>query len=269
MKLPRWRNESPVRLNFTNVSGMCAHMPGVKFAGVRAKENSTAPKWGIHINRMAKQKPSSAVSTGEVLEPGDAFKDLTDIEKVQALELRRLGVAVVAGYATTSQRYLELCQYIRKEKVSKKLATRVLLELRFSKSRASEICRVAALPAADFSPFEARKLSFAGALQVAKGTMDLANKELALEPDLALPTRDSTQLAADMEEGAPVQGEGRPSDGEVKKTSASIRAKGMAYKLLKFASDRQLLSKTWTAKDCPGYTLILEYTKPGGKAVQS
>jgi len=97
----------------------------------------------------------------------------------QEIKFKDLSVEVITATMEVGKKYLNLCSYIRAEKIAPKQVTQWLLDLGFAKTRASEVNRVAQAPDEVFSQLQARALSWKGALDLARGGDELKQALLA------------------------------------------------------------------------------------------
>jgi len=75
---------------------------------------------------------------------------------------------VIKAIGAVGSRYLDLCLQIRKYAIAPVVVTRVLLDMGFTKSRASEINTVAQAPDDVFAPYQARMIGFIKVLGLAR-----------------------------------------------------------------------------------------------------
>jgi len=88
-------------------------------------------------------------------------------------QIAELGAQIVIAQVAAGDRYFKLCQLVREQSVSKQLLADSLEPLSFTKSRISEIYRVASSPDDIWREFEARRLGFTKALNLTRGTLKL------------------------------------------------------------------------------------------------
>jgi len=133
------------------------------------------------------------------------------------IEFKRLAYEVIHSIAITSTKYLDLCCFIRKEGISPRDATRWLIDLGFSRPRASEINRVSQLPDEQFSLLEARQIGWRGALQISRGEAAAISKDTSCPPEIkALALDIAAVLVKEEEEAAAKQSTGHVSSAAYK-----------------------------------------------------
>lgn len=87
--------------------------------------------------------------------------------------LSEYGADIVKGMIQVSDKYYQICLYIRKHSVEDDIVRDALEPLGFIKQRITELCRVAKSSESLWSEFEARKLSFRRTLELTRGTVQL------------------------------------------------------------------------------------------------
>lgn len=91
------------------------------------------------------------------------------LQLTQSVEIIRLGKDLLAAVIGTGEKYLNLCQYIRKNEVAPKLVSADLGGLGFSRQTVSKINRVAGASDELWNEFEARSVGFNKMLQLTRG----------------------------------------------------------------------------------------------------
>jgi len=121
-----------------------------------------------------KRKEHVSVSeAGPVDIPHSTLERQTHLVRVS-----ELGSMVFKGLIKVSDRYFELCSYIRQHKVSEDVVRDALEPEGFVKQRISEINRVANAPLDLWTELSARRLSFRRTLELTRGTV-----QVLLTPD--------------------------------------------------------------------------------------
>lgn len=150
----------------------------------------------------------------------------------QEIRFKELAFEIVKSTLETAGKYLTLCEFIRTEKIEKKCTTKWLIDLGFHKSKASEICKVAALPDKDFSLLRCHEIGWRGALQLGRGNAkEIAEhsevppelKQIALEVDAEL-AKTEAEASSDTAADAAMSDEEKIA----KKKAASLEAMNRA-----------------------------------------
>jgi len=89
-------------------------------------------------------------------------------EMAAAEQIGKLAREIVASHIETGTLYYNLCATIRASKVPPKVVRRVMGQHGFTKVRISEVLRVAHVPQAMWSAFEAKTIGFRKALVLAR-----------------------------------------------------------------------------------------------------
>jgi hypothetical protein len=87
----------------------------------------------------------------------------------QAAQIRLIGKQIIEGAIIVGHKYLQLCLYIRANKISPKLVAFELARLGFKSQRIAEINRVAQAPEKLLTAFEAHYIGFHRCLALAMG----------------------------------------------------------------------------------------------------
>lgn len=131
-----------------------------------------------------KNKVQAVMSTGEaatiiqmddkgVLKmPVKAGVTVVDLIAKQEIEVKRLAAEIIEGTVKVGEKYLSLCAFIRDNQVAKANATKWLLDMGFSKPRASEVVKVSSASAKVWSEFAAKSIGWRGALQLTRGNIE-------------------------------------------------------------------------------------------------
>jgi len=96
------------------------------------------------------------------------------LQNQQAGELKKLGREIIAGTAMVGEKYLNLCQYIRKNMVAPKLVSFELGELGFHRVAISKINKVANASDELWNEFSARNIGFNKMLEMSRGELPAA-----------------------------------------------------------------------------------------------
>jgi len=137
-------------------------------------------------------RPDSSPTSGPASEKG-----VTLVR--HEIRFKELAVEIVNATMEVGKKYLNLCSYIRREKVTPKETTQWLLDLGFAKTRASEINRVAQASDEVFSKLEARALGWKGALDLARGKDELKQALIDDKESLGVVIEVESQAIADEE----------------------------------------------------------------------
>jgi hypothetical protein len=87
----------------------------------------------------------------------------------QATQIRLIGKQIIDGAIIVGHKYLQLCLYIRANRISPKLMAFELARLGFKSQRIAEINRVAQAPETLFTAFEAHYIGFHKCLALVVG----------------------------------------------------------------------------------------------------
>lgn len=91
-------------------------------------------------------------------------------ERLQAQGVQERGKAILTALGEVGTKYLDLCTYVREHKVAPRLVSIELGNLGFKRSRVSEIVRIANAADDVWDAFQARRLGFKDALELARAT---------------------------------------------------------------------------------------------------
>lgn len=92
----------------------------------------------------------------------------TKLEAAQQTMVEKLGREIITTHGELAGKYLQLCLYIRQQKVAPKLVAFTLQNLGFKRSRISEVNRVANASDKLFKEYEAKLIGFDKCLEMAR-----------------------------------------------------------------------------------------------------
>lgn len=178
------------------------------------------------------------------------------------IKFKSLAVEIITATMEVGKKYLNLCTYIRTEKIAPKQATTWLLDLGFAKSRASEINRVAQASDEVFSQLQARALGWKGALELARGGEELKQALIADREAIDVVSEVMTEAIRDEESAA---GAKKPTKAELLKEyrAALDRHATAILKLVAGRKGKGVRAEKWDLGS--GWKLCLV---PGKKGVQ-
>lgn len=200
---------------------------------------------------------------------------VVDVVTKQELEVKRLAAEIIEGTVKVGEKYLSLCQFIRLNKVEKSNATKWLLDMGFSKPRASEVCRISYAADSVWSDFAAKSIGWRGALQLTRGNIEEMRKvnpaivpaELAKEAEAELvQDEESKQDELEKKYAGLSETEKAKKIEEDKVSSKKIAASKAAIKILKIAKELGY-GKKFTFPTLPDnhYVLTLTFNPQKGK----
>lgn len=91
--------------------------------------------------------------------------------------VHKIGVEIIQSTGQLAGKYLELCLYIRRNKVGPKLVSQEMTKLGFKRSRVSEVNRVANSSDKLFSEYQAKLIGFDKCLEMARIEIAADGKE--------------------------------------------------------------------------------------------
>jgi hypothetical protein len=175
-------------------------------------------------------------------------------------QFKEIAGRIAADTIALGERWLRLCIFIRKEQVTKRDATKWLLELGFHKGAASQVCKVAMCANAIFSKYEARLIGWRGALQLSRGNLDEVKRAMVVyDPELVEVVEETVrrdeELAAQAEETIRMEHEGMTADEiakeevTAKRFSQNLRMKAAVVSLLAACKAAGVKSHTWISEN--------------------
>lgn len=191
---------------------------------------------------------------------------VVEVASSDAVKIQALADGIVRATAHVGRLYLELCGYIRTNAVSPKLVSHVLAERGFSRSRVSEINRVANAADDVWNRFAAAAIGFRQVLDLERG-----NVILALSDELGVGRSDAVEGLGKMlhaevaaESSASVGGEGLAGGGEEKGVRKLER---LAVDVLTIAKQLNMQRRKWSIGN--GYMLQLSRASKGARSGRS
>lgn len=179
----------------------------------------------------------------------------------QRAELRRLARQVQVSSVRLGDKYLSLCKYIREQELHPKQVSKELGELGFHRSTVSQIMRVAFALDESWADFEARRIGFKRALNLAR----VSAREL-----LAKETGQDIEAMTNRAREAGLLGGYRATGGSEEKNAESIRLAAQeraAIRLLKLCAELGVRSRTWRRGKFRLRMRRIEILEDGGKPV--
>jgi len=175
--------------------------------------------------------------------------------------MRALAVEIIRATVAVGERYLDLCRYIRKQKVDPVTVRAELSKCGFAKQRITEINRVSQVPDNVWSEYEAKALSFRGALELARGNVEhLKLSEPSIDVSSVVKP-DEEAAAADAKKDGATDSEPAPEvDNEQSSMTAMTNA---AKKIMKLADNCDIRGKTWRSEFWQ--VKLSKVTSPKGK----
>lgn len=167
-------------------------------------------------------------------------------EAAQMDKIREFGEKLIGQASEQAKTYLDLCLYIRKEQVDKKLVAHTLSAQGFHKVRISEINRVATAPEEYFNQYAAKALGFKRVLQLVRGEGDKATATPAAKMLGITDGKAALMAEAEIEE-TETQGQG-PKESDRKAKSPTEKADMGAATIFKAVGDG-CRRKEWKSGD--------------------
>lgn len=119
----------------------------------------------------------------------------------QEIDVKAIASEIIKGTVAVGEKYVTLCTYIRSNQVQKKNATKWLVDLGFSKPRASEVCRVSYSDDKTWSAFAAKSIGWRGVLQITRGNVE----ELRQLAPASFPAELDKQIGEEIESESPAE----------------------------------------------------------------
>jgi hypothetical protein len=174
------------------------------------------------------------------------------VEEVQVASIQKLGTEIIRATASTGEKYLDLCRYVRINEVEIKVVSRELGALGFARPRISEIITVAMSSDATWKEFEARTIGMRCVLELERGNIVNLIAEVSGISE--------TEVRSDVDEAkVKTGGATGGASGEAQETSARSLELALA-RVLKLAEKMKLRKKTAAAN---GYSVTV--TKKKGR----
>jgi len=210
------------------------------------------------------EKTAGAVLLASSIADGVLSKEDTALGMSREVLAERIvvhGTEIVRGLLAVSEKYYKLCCLIRFHQADDFLVRESLQGIGFNKVRISEVLRVSKSSPAIWSEFEARSLSFRGALDLNRGTVKL----LTMVPDDGSgPVVESERWLEEHAEQEHSEAIQKEESGADKKSSSNLDNDAMeacARKLARYAEKLKRKSKSFVLEN--GYTVKVYKTKAG------
>lgn len=187
--------------------------------------------------------------------------ETSKVDLVHASKIREIGAQIISQTVKVGEKYLELCEYIRKNSIGPKIVSEQLSALGFHRVRISEINKVANSADEVWEQYRARAIGFKGVLQLTRGSMDQLKGTKAIDVE-------SVKV---LDEVAEKQHEDDVKKEEQKERDNSPQAvmTRHAIAIFKVAGKEDThirLPKVWKG---PGFQLTLTETKVGPKTAKA
>jgi len=221
------------------------------------------------------------------IKPNEPTNKTAEVIAKEEIGFKAIAHEIINLTLTASEKYRDLCLYIRDNQLDKKTVTKWMLDCGFSKTRAAEVNKVCQLPPEQFNEFACRVIGFKNAIALSrknfadmkkanvigvkniKTEMEVtqlladAEKELAkIEAQAAAETKKTAEATAGMTEEQRIA-----AVMETKRAAALASAESHALSLLKAAGRycdsedkvRTPLKRVWNCGN--GYVLSIKTAK--------
>lgn len=174
--------------------------------------------------------------------------------------LAKCGIECIKAEVEKGEKYLTLCEHIRKAQIGPKAVSSVLRELGFRKQRITEINKVSQLNNEMWSALKARTIGFREALEISRGVAlpMLENPETTIEELKATQQEEQDEAAS---------GKAQLKTEEEKKTAKIFAAAVAAKRLLNVAEALNWRSKTYNTGN--GWKVVVSKTKAKNSTADS
>lgn len=171
----------------------------------------------------------------------------------QLVVLAAHGTEILKGMLVVSDKYYNLCVYVRTRNVEHAVVRDALEPLGFRKERISEIHRVATSSDALWSEFAARNLSFRRTLELTRGTVELL---------LTDSEKESSAWVKDIPEASDIKADAVRAEEKQQRLTPSDKLELLVHQIAFQAEKMSVRGKTFVCEN--GWSVKVFRTKKGG-----